>query len=82
MIKEKSPRNLDNFLSTYTLPESTELLNQVFDYVTHGIHYAALNDSSKEQMLDFLEALEELFPAVYECHKWEDPLKEDEFVRS
>ena len=69
MIKEEATRHLNNFLSSYTLPESTELLNQVFDHVTEGIHSAALNDSIKEQMLDFFESLEELLPAVYELHE-------------
>lgn len=69
MIKEQASRNLNNFLSSYTLQESTELLNQIFDHVTEGIHYAAQNDSSKEQMLDFLESLEELLPALYELYE-------------
>lgn len=67
-IKEEASRHLNNFLSSYTLPESTELLNQVFDHVTEGIHYAALNNSSKVQMLDFWESLEELLPELYKLH--------------
>ena len=75
MINEQALRNLNNFLFSHTLPESTELLNQVIDHISEGIHYVALNDDNKEQMLDFLESLEELLPAVYELCKWEDPLK-------
>lgn len=69
MIKEKATRNLSNYLSSYTLQESTELLDQVFDHVTEGVQYAALNGNSKKQMLDFLESIEELLPAVYEIHE-------------
>lgn len=65
MTKEESSRHLNNLLSSYPLPECTELLNQVFDHVTEGIHYAALNESNKERMLDFLESLEELLPSLY-----------------
>lgn len=68
-IKEKAMRHLNNFLCSYTLPESTKMLNLVFDHVTEDIHYAASNNSGKEQMLDFLEALEEMLPAVYELHE-------------
>lgn len=68
MIKEQATRNLNNFLSSYTLQESTELLNQVFDHVSEGVHYAVLKDNSKEQILDFLEALEELTSAVNELY--------------
>lgn len=71
MIAEQNLRNLNNFLTSYTIQESTQLLNQAFDQVTEGINYANLNDSSKEQMLDFLESLEELLPAVYEIYKSE-----------
>ena len=69
MITEQATRNLGNFLSSYTLTESTELLNQVFDHVTEGLHYATQSNRNKEQMLDFLESLEELLPAVYKLHK-------------
>ncbi len=75
MINEQATNNLKNLIFSYTLQESTELLNQIFDHITERIRDAPLNDNSKEQMLDFLEALEELVPAVYEFHKWEDPLK-------
>lgn len=69
MIKVQATRNLNNFLSSYTLQESNELLNQVIDHVSEGVHYAALNDNGKKQILDFLESFEELLPAVYEIHE-------------
>jgi len=68
VTKEEASCHLNNFLSSYTLPERAELLNQVFDHVTEGIHSVALNDSNKEEMLDFLEALEELLPVIFELH--------------
>lgn len=69
MEKEQVTRHLRNFLSSYTLHESSQLLNQVSDHVTEGIHYVALDKSHKEELLDFLEGLEELLPAVYELHE-------------
>lgn len=69
MIKDQATRNLNNFLSSYTLQESTELLNQVYGQVTEAIN-APQRNLRKENILDFLEALEELLPAVYELHKW------------
>lgn len=68
MEKELATRHLNNFLSSYTLPESSKLLNQIFNHLTKGIHYAALDNSHKEELLDFLEGLEELLPAVYKLH--------------
>ena len=64
MIEEQATRNLNNFLSSYTLPESTELLNQAYDQVTETISVAKMN-GRKEDMLDFLEALEEFFRKEY-----------------
>ncbi len=61
---ERSWQDLNNFKASYTLTESFQMLNLVFDHVTEGIHYAALSKTEKEHMLDFLEALEELLPAV------------------
>ncbi|MDP3467071.1 MAG: hypothetical protein Q8S11_01975 [Daejeonella sp.] len=69
MKNEQATRHLNNFLSSYTLPESSQLLNQISDHVTKGIHYAALDKSHKEELLDFLEGLDELLPAVYELHE-------------
>ena len=64
MTKEQATCNLNNFLSSYTLRESTDLLNHVFNQV-----YTSINADEKhgktEEMLDFLEALEELIPGVY-----------------
>ncbi|HQS05854.1 MAG: hypothetical protein B7X86_13940 [Sphingobacteriales bacterium 17-39-43] len=68
MIKEETTRCLNNFLSSYTLQESTEMLSQVYNHI-EGVHFSAINNSKKEQVLDFLEALEELLPAVYELHE-------------
>lgn len=62
MKKEQAVRHLNNFLSSYTLPESSKLLNQISDH-------AALDKSHKEELLDFLEGLDELLPAVYELHE-------------
>ncbi|MHB1179681.1 MAG: hypothetical protein ACYCZO_15290 [Daejeonella sp.] len=61
---ERSRQNLNNFKASYTLSESSQMLNLVFDHVTEGIHYAALSRAEKERMLDFLESLEELLLAV------------------
>lgn len=49
MKKEQVTRHLKNFLSSYTLPESSKLLNQISDHVTEGIHYAALDKNHKEE---------------------------------
>lgn len=68
MIKEEATRHLNNFLSSYTLQESTEMLNQVYNHI-EDIHYITNDNSKKEQVLGFLEALEELLPTVYELHK-------------
>lgn len=68
MKNEQATLHLNNFLYSYTLPECSQLLNKIFDHVTEGIHYAALDKSHKEELLDFLEGLEELLPAVYQLH--------------
>jgi len=68
MKNEQVTCHLKNFLSSYTLHESSQLLNQIYDHVTEGIHYAALDKRHKEELLDFLEGLEELLPAVYQLH--------------
>lgn len=68
MIKEEATRHLNNFLSSYTLHEGTAMLSQVYNHIG-GIHFSADDNSKKEQVLDFLEALEELLPTIYELHK-------------
>ncbi|WP_276345641.1 hypothetical protein [Daejeonella sp. JGW-45] len=69
IIKQQIPVNLRNFLHSYTLPESSEMLNEVFDQVTESIKFAAMSENQQEEVLDFLEALEELLPAVYELQQ-------------
>ncbi|MGV3686177.1 MAG: hypothetical protein ACO1NS_11155 [Daejeonella sp.] len=69
IIKQQIPVNLSNFLHSYTLPESSEMLNEVFDQVTESIKFAAMSENQQEEVLDFLEALEELLPAVYELQQ-------------
>ena len=64
MIKEQATRNLNSFLSSYTLLESTELLYHVYDHVTEKINAPPTN-LGKEKILDFLEA----FPGVYTLNK-------------
>ena len=68
MIKEEATRHLNNFLSSYTLHESTEMLSQAYNHI-EDIQYSTNDNSKKEQVLDFLEALEELLPTIYELHK-------------
>ncbi|SKB40493.1 hypothetical protein [Daejeonella lutea] len=64
MTTDQAELNLNNFLSSYNIQESTELLNQVFDQVNNSIN-ADQVDGKAEGMLDFLEALEELIPCIY-----------------
>ncbi len=64
MTTDQAELSLNNFLSSYTLQESTELLNQVFDQVNNSVN-ADQVDGKAEGMLDFLEALEELIPCIY-----------------
>ena len=48
-------------------------LNNLYDQATQEPHFDLLNESAKEALLNFLETLEELLPALYELHKWKDP---------
>lgn len=68
MIKEETTRHLNNFLSSYTLQESTEILSHMYKQI-EDIQYSTNDNSKKEQLLDFLEALEELLPTIYDLHK-------------
>ncbi len=77
MIKEQATRNLNNFLSSYTLQESSELLNQVYDQVTKGLPCVDRDDNGENrQILDFLESLEELVPTIYTLHSQRSHLRE------
>lgn len=73
MIKEKSNREINNFLFFYTKDQCMSNLNNLYDQATQGPHFDLLNESAKEALLNFLESLEELLPALYEHHNWKDP---------
>lgn len=64
-VQTKSVRDVNNFLFSYTLDQSIENLNRLFDHATVGPKFKILNETEKESLLDFLESLEELLPALY-----------------
>ena len=61
-------RKLGNFFSTYTLLKSDELLCRSLTVMIGG-NYAGLSNFSKERLLDYFEALEEVLPALYELQE-------------
>lgn len=63
-------RKLGNFCSAYTLRKSDELLCRSLTAMIGG-NYAGLSNFSKERLLDYFEALEELLPALYELQEWQ-----------
>lgn len=73
-------RKLGNFCSTYTLLKSDELLCRSLTALIGG-NYAGLSNFTKERLMDYFEALEEVLPALYELqehlNKPEEP-EEDE----
>lgn len=66
--REYAIRRLRNFCTSYSLEKNDELLSNVFNTIIKG-NYAHLNDLSKEHILDYLEALEEALPALYELQE-------------
>lgn len=66
--REFAIRRLRNFCVSYSLNKSDELLSNVQGTVIEG-NYAYLSELSKEQLLDYLEALEEVLPALYELQE-------------
>lgn len=64
-VQAESVRDINNFLFSYTLDQSIENLNRIFDHATAESSFQILNESEKERILDFLESLEELLPAIY-----------------
>lgn len=69
LTQAKSVHNFNNFIYSYSLNQCKENLNKLFDHVTTG----SGDEVEKVELLDFLESLEELLPALYELHKWKDP---------
>ncbi|MDP2335120.1 MAG: hypothetical protein Q8N05_01475 [Bacteroidota bacterium] len=72
--KEAALRKLGNFCSSYTLRKSDELLCRSLTALI-GSNYAGLSNFTKERLLDYFEALEEVLPALYELQK---PLEKPE----
>ena len=66
--KEAAIRKLGNFCSSYTLRKSDELLSHSLTTLIAG-NYASLSNLSKEHLLDYFEALEEVLPVLYELQK-------------
>lgn len=61
-------RKLGDFCATYTFIESDELLCRSVATLI-GRNYDKLSNFSKERLLNFFEALEEVLPALYEIHE-------------
>ena len=76
--KEATLRKLGNFCSSYTLLKSDELLCRSLTALIGG-NYAGLSNFSKERLLDYFEALEEVLPALYELQEHlEKPMEQEE----
>ena len=61
-------RRLRNFCTSYNLKKSEDLLADIESSLISG-NYASLNDINKDDLRDYLEALEEVLPALYELQK-------------
>jgi len=61
-------RKLGDFCATYTFIESDELLCRSVATLI-GRNYDKLSNFSKERLLNFFEALEEVLPALYELQE-------------
>ena len=61
-------QNLRNFCSSYNLMEADEMLCRVFTVMLGG-NYSKQSMHSKEHLLDYFEALEEVLPALYELQE-------------
>jgi len=73
--REFALRRLRNFCTSYSLSKSDELLSHVQGTVIEG-NYGSLSELSKGHLLDYMEALEEVLPALYELQehlKMSDP---------
>jgi len=64
-VQAECVRDINNFLFSYAENQCLDNLNKLFDYVTAESSFKTLNESEKERILDFLESLEELLPAIY-----------------
>ncbi len=65
---ETALRSIQHFCSTYTLLKSDELLCRSLTALIGG-NYAGLSNFTKERLMDYFEALEELLPALYELQE-------------
>lgn len=60
-------RRLRNFCSTYNLTQADEMLCRVFTVLLGG-NYSKQSNGSRQKLLDYFEALEEVLPAIFELH--------------
>lgn len=67
-ISESVLRGLRKFCTSYTLKKSDELLSRSLVTLIGG-NYTALSNLSKENLLNYFEALEEILPVLYELQE-------------
>lgn len=67
-ISKSALQGLRKFCTSYTLKKSDELLSRSLVTLIGG-NYAALNNLSKENLLNYFEALEEILPVLYELQE-------------
>lgn len=65
---ETAIRSLRNFCTSYTFRKSDELLCRSLTALIGG-NYTGLSNFTKEQLMDYFEALEEVLPALYELQE-------------
>jgi hypothetical protein len=64
-----SLRKMENFCHSYDSGEADEMLSRLLAVLRAG-SFLNLDQADKESMLDYIEALEELLPAVDEVNRF------------
>ncbi|HQT58873.1 hypothetical protein [Daejeonella sp.] len=63
-----APQKVAHFCQNYTLKENDELLCRMLA-VLIGENYSTLSNLTKKRLIDYLEALEEVLPALFELQE-------------